>query len=90
MNSIRIDTGQIKRDIQKYFIENDIDCSIDNWQFEYDEDNNLLYHPKAMIEVEKGLREAQIFGKTPDKDKLNRFLLKYREIAEEYKKQNKK
>jgi len=43
-----------------------------------------------MMEVEKGLREAQIFGKTPDKDKLNRFLLKYREIAEEYKNQNKK
>jgi len=46
MNSIRIDTGQVKRDIEKYFKENNIICFLDNWQFTYDEDNNLLYHPK--------------------------------------------
>jgi len=47
MTNLRIDLGQIKRDIQKYFKENDIDCNLENWQFAYDENNNLLYHPKG-------------------------------------------
>jgi hypothetical protein len=58
MNPIRIDLNKIRRDLEKYFHEHQIHIDLDNWSFEYDDRDYLLFRPTTAnaleVEVFKG------------------------------------